>query len=119
MFDQPYGLPATAELYPSPHPEFDWVQFGFPAGWPPIHVMPVEGLDKYGFHNEAENITYKIIKLMLDQYQKTGKLWEKYNVVDGSLNLPLERYPIPPMHGFISATVVILGKRIFGNLLKG
>ena len=52
---------------------------------------------------------------MLNLYQKTGKLWEKYNVVEGNLNLPVERYPIPPMHGFISATVVILGRRLFSD----
>jgi alpha,alpha-trehalase len=111
--EKQHGLSITAETYPSPHPEFQWLQFNHPAGWPPVQIMPIEGMDFYGYHEDAERICYKMIKMMLDQFGKTGKLWEKYNIEDGSLNLPKERYETVAMHGFISASFVVLGKRIF------
>ena len=109
-FNQPHGLTSTAEQYASPHPEYEWVQFNYPAGWPPMHVMPVEGLITYGYEKQAKEVCHKLLNLMLDLYDKTGKLWEKYNVVKGDLDLPKERYASEPMHGFISASVVILGR---------
>jgi len=112
-FEHPFGLTHTDVAYPSPHPEFSWVQWGYPAGWPPDHMMIVDALDAYGFHEEAERIAFIFLKLMIDEYERTGKFWEKYNVVDGNINLPRERTPVVPLHGWTAAAVVWLGKRVF------
>ena len=113
-FETPHGLAFTPEAYPSPHPEYGWVQWGHPCGWPPAHLVVVEGLDACGFAEDARRIAEKFLRLQVETYERTGQLWEKYNVVDGSLDFPLERYLVPPMHGWSSASVAVLGRRAFG-----
>jgi hypothetical protein len=43
----------------------------------------------------------------------TGKLWEKYSVIEGNLNLPMERYPAVPLHGWSFTSIVHLGRKLF------
>jgi len=112
-FAQPHGLAQTDIAYPSPHPEFEWVQWSHPAGWPTMQIIVVESLIKYGFEEKAQEIAQTYLTLILNLYQQTGELWEKYNVVKGNLEFPVERYTVPPMHGWTSATVVLFGKQIF------
>jgi hypothetical protein len=83
--------------------------------WPEaMGVVVVEGLDAYGFAEDARRVAEKFLRLQVETYERTGQLWEKYNVVDGSLDFPLERYRVPPMHGWSSASVAVLGRRAFG-----
>jgi alpha,alpha-trehalase len=112
-FERPHGLPFTPEVYPSPHPEYSWVQWGFPSGWPPMQMVVVEGLDAYGFTTEAKRIAEKFVTLQVRIFEKTGRLWEKYNVLDGSLDLPRERYELPAVHGWSSSSLVVLGRHAF------
>jgi alpha,alpha-trehalase len=112
-FEHPYGLAHTDIAYPSPHPEFSWVQWGYPAGWPPDHMMIVDALDAYGFHEAAGRIAYLYLKLIMDEFTRTGKFWERYNVVKGNLDLPRERTPVVPIHGWTTAAFVWLGRRVF------
>lgn len=112
-FEQPYGLAQTDQQYPSPHPEFEWVQFEYPSGWPPMQMMVVDSLLRYGYADEAKRIARNYLQLILEQYRLTGKLWEKYNVVDGNLEFPKERYTVPPFHGWTSAAVVVFGDLLF------
>ncbi|NOK60244.1 MAG: hypothetical protein GFH27_549281n363 [Chloroflexi bacterium AL-W] len=112
-FQHPYGLAMTDQMYPSPHPEFSWVQWNYPAGWPPFHIFVVEALERYGFMTETRKVAAPFLGLMTRLFQETGSLWEKYNVVEGSLSFPLERYNVPPLHGWSSAAIVLLGRQLF------
>jgi alpha,alpha-trehalase len=112
-FEHPHGLAHTDVAYPSPHKEFSWVQWGYPCGWPPDHMLVVEALDANGFHEEAGRIALVYVQLMLQEYERSGKFWEKYNVVEGSVNLPRERTPVVPLHGWTTAAFVVLGRRAF------
>lgn len=103
----------TDTSYPSPHAEFKHLQWSYPLGWPPLQMIAVEGLERYGYSQEAKRTAQRFLALMLSQYAQTGKLWEKYNVVTGGLEFPLERYPSVPFHGWSSAAVVVLGRRVF------
>jgi alpha,alpha-trehalase len=85
----------------------------YPAGWPSSHLIAVEGLDAYGFRTEAERIGGRFLGVIVEQYDKTGKLWEKYNVVDGGITLPNSRYGTVPYVGWTAAAVVLLGRRLF------
>ena len=113
-FEMAHGLSVTDKAYPSPHPEFRNLQWSYPLGWPPLQLVATEGLARYGYELEAKRISSRFVTLMLGQYEKTGKLWEKYNVVTGGLEFPLERYPSVPFHGWSSAAAVALGRRVFG-----
>ncbi len=112
-FEQPFGLPQTDRAYPSPHPEFKALQWDYPSGWPPSQIVVVDALENYGYADEAKRLALKYLKLQLDIHDQTGKLWERYNVVDGSVNLPRERYPVVPLHGWSLASVVYLGRKVF------
>ena len=78
-----------------------------------VLIVAVEGLDRYGFREEAGRVSRRFVGMMLGQYAETGKLWEKYNAVTGGLEFPLERYPTVPFHGWSSAAAVVLGRRAF------
>lgn len=110
-FEFDHGLAMTDRDYGSPHPEFAWVQWSYPAGWPPFQIMVTEALDQAGFRADADRIAAKFVALQLRLFNPTGKLWEKYNVVSGSLDFPHERYAVPPLHGWASAAAVLLGRR--------
>ncbi len=112
-FEQPHGLSVTDKTYPSPHPEFTNLQWAYPLGWPPLQIIAVEGLARYGYTREAERIARRFIGMMLAQYAETDKLWEVYNAVTGTTDVPIERYPPYALHGWSSAAVVVLGRRIF------
>ena len=56
-------------------------QWAYPNGWAPLHFIVVEGLKRYGYHKEAEEIALKWLKTNLDWFTKNGEFLEKYNVV--------------------------------------
>jgi alpha,alpha-trehalase len=47
--------------------------------------MTIKGLENYGLNDLAKEIALRWIKLNEDVYKRTGKLMEKYNVVDTHL----------------------------------
>jgi alpha,alpha-trehalase len=108
-FEHPHGLAQTDRAYPSPHPEFTWVQWGYPAGWPPFQMLVVESLQACGYHAEAKRVARKYLTMQIEEFERTGKFWEKYNVVEGTSNLPRERTPNVPLHGWSTAAAVWLG----------
>ncbi len=57
-------------------------QWDAPNGWAPLQWMTVKGLENYNQPELAKEIAIRWIKLNKDVYQRSGKLMEKYNVVD-------------------------------------
>jgi alpha,alpha-trehalase len=84
-----------------------------PAGWLCLDIVAVQGLDAYGFGDVAERLCRRSLAVVLRQHELTGKLWEKYNVVDGGIELPNSRYGIVPFLSWTAAAVVLLGRRLF------
>ena len=58
------------------------LQWDAPYGWAPLHWMAVVGLKNYGFNRLSDEITRRWMNLVDQVFQKTGKLVEKYNVID-------------------------------------
>jgi alpha,alpha-trehalase len=114
-FEHQYGLSFTSENYASPHPEFQWLQWGYPVAWAPMHIIIVESLNMMGEKEIADRIAEKYLSMVIENYKKTGNLWEKYNAVDGSLNFQTERYGNPALHDWTSAAVVLLGNWLFSK----
>ncbi len=56
-------------------------QWAFPNGWPPLHFIVLEGLENYGYHDEAKRLARKWIKTNLYWFERDGVFLEKYNVV--------------------------------------
>lgn len=109
-----HGVYFTDRVYPSPHAEFQNLQWQRPAGWPPMQVIVVQGLQAYGYDDIAREIAREFVDLQVRIYRESGSLWEKYDVFDGGIELPVERYPAVAMHGWSSASVAVLGSVAYG-----
>lgn len=57
-------------------------QWAYPNGWAPLHLIVVEGLQRYGYHDDARRIAMKWLRTNLSWFQKEGVFLEKYNVVN-------------------------------------
>ncbi|WP_169792089.1 trehalase family glycosidase [Jiangella muralis] len=129
---QRYGLASTDQEYADARPDSSYapdpetsaevphhsggggnLQWMYPAGWAPEQIIAVEGLDSYGYGDQAEQVARAFLTVLVEQYHETGELWEKYNVLDGGLVVPNSRYGNLPMHGWSAAAAVILGRRLF------
>jgi alpha,alpha-trehalase len=65
----------------------------------------------YGFKNEAKHIAKKYLDLCNDLLKKTGKLWEKNDVVKKDIGVS-ERYPTQSGFGWTNAVIVRLIDRL-------
>lgn len=66
-------------------PYFSGQQWDAPNGWAPLQWIAVKGLLNYGFDTLANEIGKRWLKLNDDVFKRTGKMMEKYNVVDMDL----------------------------------
>lgn len=62
-------------------------QWDSPFGWAPIEMIAVEGLRRYGYRREADDISLKFLSLIAAEYRRTGTIVEKYDVVHRDSNL--------------------------------
>ena len=60
-------------------------QWDAPNGWAPLQWMAVHGLLNYGYEEEAKEIMTRWLAINERVYKNTGKMMEKYNVVDITL----------------------------------
>lgn len=60
-------------------------QWDAPNGWAPLQWMTIKALENYGYTDLASEIARRWIRLNTDVFKRTGKLMEKYNVVDTHL----------------------------------
>lgn len=60
-------------------------QWDAPNGWAPLQWIAVKGLENYGRKTTAREIAKRWVKLNVDVYNRTGKLMEKYNVENSTL----------------------------------
>lgn len=74
------------------------VQWAFPNGWAPLQYIVVEGLLKYGYHEDAKRIALKWVKNNLDWFNANHVFLEKYNVVNPEK--PPQKGVYPSQTGF-------------------
>jgi alpha,alpha-trehalase len=60
-------------------------QWDFPNGWAPLQWITINGLENYGYTELAREIALRWINLNTNVFNRTGKLMEKYNVIDTHL----------------------------------
>ena len=54
-------------------------QWAYPNGWAPLQWIVIEGLNNYGYHDDAKRIALKWLKNNLDWFNLNGEFLEKYN----------------------------------------
>jgi len=113
LFDHPYGLTFTDRKYPGIHTEFNALEWAYPESWPQQQVVVGQALERYGFPDQAHEISRRYIANVVTTWEKTGLTWERYDGVVGGHNVPVERDPAQPLHGFSSASAVVVGRIAF------
>ncbi len=68
-------------------------QWDAPNGWPPLQWMAIDGLRKYGHDELAREIAKRWLAGGRKVYANTGKVVEKYNVVDTTIIAGGGEYP--------------------------
>ncbi len=56
-------------------------QWDSPFGWAPLQMIAVEGLRRYGYHEEADRITANFLSTVLKEFIQHKTIVEKYDVV--------------------------------------
>lgn len=74
-------------------------QWDYPNSWPPHALMVSEALSRYKFEKDARRIRSKYVNTVHAVFESTGTLWEKYNALEGNVNVK-EEYKTPPMIGW-------------------
>lgn len=57
------------------------LQWAYPNGWAPLHLLVVRGLERYGYHQDAKRIAMKWLKTNLLWFEEHQVFLEKYNVL--------------------------------------
>ncbi len=86
-------------------------QWDAPNGWAPLQWITVVGLENYHHNELATDIAAKWIKLNTDVFHRTGKLMEKYNVVDTNLEAGGGEYPGQDGFGWTNGVLLALIKK--------
>ena len=108
--DAPYGIVACEK-----NDEIGRYQWDHPNGWACLQYIIVKGLLNYGYDKKAKEIATKFTGLIEKVFEETGDLWEKYNVVEGNINVKREYSQMSPMMGW-SAGVYLELKEIIKEL---
>jgi alpha,alpha-trehalase len=73
-------------------------QWDAPNGWPPLEWMAIEGVRRYGRADLADTVRSRWLALNRSAYRATGRMMEKYDVVD--LRRPAGGGEYPAQDGF-------------------
>ncbi len=68
-------------------------QWDSPNGWAPLQWITIKGLDNYNHKEQAAEIARRWIALNDKVFKATGKMMEKYNVLDTKLEAGGGEYP--------------------------
>lgn len=83
-------------------------QWDAPNGWAPLQWICIQGLARYGHHDLAENIAQRWIKLNTEVYHRSGRLLEKYNVVNTNLPTGGGEYAVQDGFGWTNGVLLKL-----------
>jgi alpha,alpha-trehalase len=86
-------------------------QWDAPNGWAPLNWMTIWGFDRCGQVAMAKDIATRWARLNNDVYQRTGKLLEKYNVVDTHIASGGGEYPTQDGFGWTNGVLLALIKK--------
>ena len=83
-------------------------QWDAPNGWPPLQWVAVRGLQRYGLDAMADRARERWIGLNRSVYRRTGRMVEKYNVVDTDLRAGGGEYPAQDGFGWTNGVALAL-----------
>lgn len=83
-------------------------QWDYPNGWAPLHWIAIKGLMNYAEDSLAGEISSRWLSLNKKVYEDTGKMMEKYNVTDLSLEAGGGEYPNQDGFGWTNGVAITL-----------
>ena len=83
-------------------------QWDAPNGWAPLQWVSIKGLRNYGQTELAQKIKDRWVELNVKVYKNTGKMVEKYNVLDMSLEAGGGEYPVQDGFGWTNGVLLKL-----------
>jgi len=86
-------------------------QWDAPNGWAPLQWVTIEGLERYGERSLAGTIARRWIMLNRRVFKETGKLMEKYDVVNANKPGGGGEYPAQDGFGWTNGVLLALIKR--------
>ena len=86
-------------------------QWDAPNGWPPLEWLAIEGVRRYGAQALADTAGARWLALNRRTYRATGKMVEKYNVVDITRRAGGGEYPAQDGFGWTNGVALALSAR--------
>ncbi|MDH3711411.1 MAG: alpha,alpha-trehalase TreF [Cyclobacteriaceae bacterium] len=83
-------------------------QWDYPNGWAPQQWIAIQGLRNYQQNELAQDISQRWLAITERVYNNTGKMMEKYNVVDLSLDAGGGEYPTQDGFGWTNGVTLAL-----------
>lgn len=83
-------------------------QWDSPNGWAPLHWVAIVGLRNYGFTDLADEIRHRWLTTNEKVFRETGKMIEKYNVIDDSGIGGGGEYPLQDGFGWTNGVAAAL-----------
>ena len=83
-------------------------QWDGPNGWPPLEWLTIEGVRRYRRDDLADKAATRWLNLIQRTYRTTGRMMEKYDVVDPSRKAGGGEYPTQDGFGWTNGVVLAL-----------
>ncbi len=83
-------------------------QWDAPNGWPPLQWLSIEGVRRYGRADVADDASNRWLALNRRTYRVTGKMTEKYDVMDLSKRAGGGEYPTQDGFGWTNGVALKL-----------
>jgi alpha,alpha-trehalase len=82
VLERPGGIPMSTEE--------TGAQWDLPYGWGNIEMVAIDGLRRYGFHADADRVSYEFLSTVAENFRRDGNIREKYNLVTRSSEAHVE-----------------------------
>jgi alpha,alpha-trehalase len=76
LFEHPGGIAMSDQV--------TGMQWDLPYGWAPLQLIPVEGLRRYDFNEDADRVSQEFVSDVYDNFKRDQTIREKYNVITRS-----------------------------------
>ena len=83
-------------------------QWDGPNGWPPLEWLTIEGVRRYHRGDLADKAATRWLNLIQRTYRETGRMMEKYDVVDPNRKAGGGEYPTQDGFGWTNGVVLAL-----------
>ena len=83
-------------------------QWDAPNGWPPLEWLAIEGVRRYGRADLADKAASRWLSLLNRTYKSTGRMMEKYDVVNTNRKAGGGEYPTQDGFGWTNGVALAL-----------